>query len=114
MKTRGKIKINPTAVRYLKLGAGGHWERECLDKSIIRIGFGSAERELFDLCKSGRWDLVTKSFLSEGKDKGTARRFTNELRIFFEDAGSMLWITFIGERLCWGAMDRVKAVSLSS
>jgi hypothetical protein len=24
-----KIKINPTAVRYIKLGEGGHWEKEC-------------------------------------------------------------------------------------
>jgi hypothetical protein len=76
MKTAAKIKINPTAVRYIKLGERGHWEKECLDQGIIRIGFGSAERERFELCQSGRWDAVTKSFLAEGKDKGTATRFT--------------------------------------
>ena len=109
MSTAAKIKINPTAVRYIKLGSAGHWEKECFDEGIIRIGFGSADRQLFDLCKSGRWDSVTKSFLAEGKDKGTATRFTNELRLFFEDDGSMLWITFMGERLCWGIMDNAKA-----
>jgi hypothetical protein len=49
------------------------------------------------------------SFVSEGKDKGTATRFTNETRIFFEDDGSILWITFIGERLCWGFLDPAAA-----
>jgi len=34
--------------------------------------------------------------------KGTATRFTKETRLFFEDEGSTLWITFMGEQLCWG------------
>ena len=25
-------------VRYIKLGEGGRWEKECLDKGIIRFG----------------------------------------------------------------------------
>jgi hypothetical protein len=109
MNAAAKLKINPKDVRYIKLGSAGHWEKECLERKIIRIGFGSAERQRFQLCESGRWDAVTKSFLAEGKDKGTATRFTNELRLFFEDDGSMLWITFIGERLCWGRMGGAKA-----
>ncbi len=40
--------------------------------------------------------------MSEGKDKGTATRFANELQIFFEDSGSVLWTTFVGERFYWG------------
>ena len=109
MSTAANIKNQTQAVRYIKLGSGGNWEKECLDKGIIRIGFGSAKPERFDLCKSGRWDSVTKSFLAEGNNKGNATRFTNELRLFFEDDGSMLWITFMGERLCWGRMHSAKA-----
>jgi hypothetical protein len=94
--------IRPTRVRYIKLGAGGRWERECLEKKIIRFGFGSATDERFPLCLSHNWDGLAASFLAETNDKSTASRFTNETRIFFEDDGSTLWITFIGERLCWG------------
>ncbi len=101
-------KISPTRVRYIKLGEGGSWEKECLEKGTIRIGFGSAESQRFGLCQSGRWGDLSKSFIAEGKDKGTATRFTNELRLFFEDDGSTLWITFMGERLCWGMVDRAK------
>ncbi|SRR6266567_966977 len=96
--------IRPNRVRYIKLGAGGGWERECLEKGIVRFGFGSATDERFPLCRGGRWKELLTSFLSETKDKSTATRFTNETRIFFEDAGSTLWITFVGERFCWGLL----------
>lgn len=45
------------------------------------------------------WSRLAASFLETGRDKGTATRFANELRLFFEDDGSTLWITFSGERL---------------
>jgi len=28
--------ISPTRVRYIKLGEGGSWEKECLEKGIVR------------------------------------------------------------------------------
>jgi len=31
-------KITPTRVRYIKLGEGGSWEKECREKGTIRIG----------------------------------------------------------------------------
>jgi len=101
-------KISPTRVRYIKLGEGGSWEKECLEKGIVRIGFGTAQSERFQLCQSGRWNDLPESFIAEGRVKATATRFTNELRLFFEDDGSILWITFVGERLCWGMVDRAK------
>lgn len=98
------IAIHPTRVRYIKLGEGGSWERECLKQGIVRFRFGSAREDRFPLCRAGRWDDLTKSFIDEGKTKGTATRFTNETRLFFEDDGSTLWITFVGEQLCWGLL----------
>jgi hypothetical protein len=97
--------IQPAMVRYIKLGREGGWEQECLKKGIVRFGFGSASDERFPLCQNGRWKDLAKSFLAEGKDKSTATRFTNESRIFFEDQGNTLWITFIGEHLCWGFLE---------
>jgi hypothetical protein len=107
--TQGSAKstasaIRPTRVRYIKLGEGGSWEKECLDRDIVRFGFSSATPHRFPLCHAGQWDALTKSFIAEGKSKGTATRFTNETRIFFEDDGSTLWITFVGAQLCWGLL----------
>lgn len=98
--------VNPARVRYIKLGPGGAWERECLQRGIVRIGFGTANPERFQLSRSRRWQELTASFIAEGKDKGTATRFTNELQLFFEDDGTILWITFMNERLYWGMTDK--------
>ncbi|MBI4480149.1 MAG: hypothetical protein HY651_09020 [Acidobacteria bacterium] len=97
-------KISPTHVRYIKLGEGGKWEKECLKKEIIRFGFGSSNSDRFPLCRAGQWKDLKKSFLVAGKTKGTATRFTNETRRFFEDDGSMLWLTFMGDILYWGRL----------
>jgi hypothetical protein len=97
--------IRPARVRYIKLGREGAWEKECRERGIVRFGFGSATAERFPLCRERRWEELTRSFLAEGKDKGTATRFTNETRLFFEDDGTTLWITFMGERLCWGFLE---------
>ena len=85
------VPVEPARVRYIKLGERGRWEDSCLKSGRIRVGFGSAEAERFALCVARRWDEVAESFLKEGKDKGTSTRFTNELRLFFEDDGSTHW-----------------------
>ena len=92
-------------VRYIKLGQRGGWEDECIKDGIIRYGFGSTNPMRLPLCLAGRWDDLMKSFLQEGKTKGTATSFTNQTRRLFEDDGSTLWITFKGERLYWGVVE---------
>src|SRR5882724_3553031 len=101
-KSSSQIPIG-TQVRYIKLGEGGDWEKECIENNIIRIGFGSERK--FQFCVDGQWDRVEKSYLEDGKNKGTATRFTNETKLFFEDKGSILWITFVGERLYWSFLE---------
>jgi hypothetical protein len=96
--------IHPARVRYIKLGEAGHWEKECIEKGIIRFGFGSATDERFPLCRDRKWCDLTRSFIASGRTKGTATRFTNETRLFFEDDGRTLWITFVGEQLYWGLL----------
>ncbi|OYW55444.1 MAG: hypothetical protein B7Y80_14235 [Hyphomicrobium sp. 32-62-53] len=53
--------------------------------------------------------LEREGFLAEGKTASTTTRFPNEIRTFFEDRGSILWITFFGERLGWGFLDALPA-----
>jgi len=98
-------KIHPSQVRYIKLGEGGKWERECLAKRVIRYGFGSETPERFPWCQEGEWAKLTDSFFQEGLRQGVATRFSNETQVFFEDDGATLWITFIGERLWWGQLE---------
>lgn len=104
-KSTASFPIKPKKVRYIKLGKKGIWEQECLKKGIIRFSFGSGDPRRFPLCESKRWDDLNNSFTDEGKSRSVSTRFTNETRLFFEDNGSTLWVTFIGERLYWGFLE---------
>ncbi len=104
--TKVLAELRPAQVRYIKLGEAGKWEKECIEKGIVRYGFDSASTDRFPLCRAGKWDELAKSFLAAGKTKGTATRNTNETRLFFEDDGTTCWITFVGERLYWGLLKK--------
>ena len=92
-------------VRYIKLGSQGRWEKECLENGIARIGFKTEAPEVFRLCQEGNWTRLRELWLSWGHAEATATRYTNETKIFFEDMGERLWITFIGENLYWGTLE---------
>ena len=103
--------IELSSVRYIKLGEAGAWEKECLSKGIVRFGFGSQDPDKFELSNRGQWSGLTAAFLAEGRSKSVATRFANECRLFFEDEGQTLWITFVEQRLCWGLMRPGRPVS---
>jgi hypothetical protein len=102
-------KIKPARVRYIKLGRGGGWEQESLKAGILRFGFGTNRDDRFAMCEARKWEKLQDSFQKDGKDKGTATRSANEVRLFWEDKGETLWITFIEDRLCWGFLTPEKA-----
>jgi hypothetical protein len=94
--------IDPRLVRYIKLGEGGRWEAECIDKGIVRFGFSTARGDRFAMSREGRWADLTASFIAEGRGLGTATRFTNETRRFFTDDGRPFGSPFM-EQACSGA-----------
>jgi hypothetical protein len=94
--------ITAERVRYIKLGPGGAWEHECVSQGIIRFGFSSGLDHRYRMGLQGRWAKLRADFLAEGLAPGTATHFANETQLFFEDAGTTLWITFAGESFLWG------------
>ena len=99
------MPIKPKAVRYLKLGEGGTWEDDCFTRGVLRMGFGSDLDRGFALCVAHDWLGFAKMWREEGRTPGVATRFANETRLFAEDDGSTLWITFSGQRLLWGMLE---------
>ncbi|MGE5475529.1 MAG: hypothetical protein ACM3Q1_02655 [Bacteroidales bacterium] len=90
-------------VRYIKLGQGGRHEAECFDQQIMRMGFGSARH--FDLCSTCQWEALAERYKAEGRKQGKATENSNQVRTFFEDDGSILWITFSRRLLWWAFID---------
>ncbi|GAB3091357.1 restriction endonuclease [Lysobacter terrae] len=96
--------IARTDVRFIKLGRGGKWEADCLNRGILRFGWCTSEASVIDRCRSGQWDELAQDW-SRSKSRSSATSIANATRTYWEDPGNTLWITFIGEDLCWGFLE---------
>jgi len=92
-------------VRYIKLGAGGRLEQECLANGLIYFGFGMEQPRRLALGLAARWSDLRESLLADVRTPGTATNITNQARKFFEDDGSTVWITFHAGWLWWGLLE---------
>lgn len=97
-------RIAPKSVRYIKLGVGGAWEKECIEQGLLQFGTDSGNPETLQWAAEGRWSELAASWRAV-KSQGTATCFTNETRFYFEAGTEDLWITFVGERFYWGFLE---------
>lgn len=100
-----QFPIAPAMVRYVKLGTQGKWENLCREKGILRFGFDTADPETMAWCRAGQWDKVTEDWQNFRGSKGSGTRDANAIQCYWTDPGNILWITFIGEDLCWGFLE---------
>jgi hypothetical protein len=92
--------INPSAVKFIKLGERGKWQNYCIEVDhTIRLGFESNQHQE---CLDKNWMPVRSFWLSERN--GNERQATNDLReiqAFYELPSTVLWITFHNRLLYW-------------
>jgi len=93
-------KLRPKKVLFIKLGQGGMYEQECIERDqTLKIGYRAVNQEL---CMKGDWDSVYRYFLEGEKSKSfVAASHTNQLRQFYEEGEETLWITFYANRMWW-------------
>jgi len=93
--------ISASQVRFIKLGQGGAWEKECIegDPPCIKLGFCiNRHRE----CLAGDWNSVLQYYVTTGRRKrGKATEFTNQIKTFYTADEKTLWITFYQRKLHW-------------
>lgn len=89
-------------VRYIKLGKGGHWEDECFKQGIIRLGFSTGEERVLRYALNSKWDELKKYWFKKVSVPQTATSYVNQTKSFFEDDGSVLWITFSKNAMWYG------------
>jgi len=87
-------------VRYIKLGDGGRWEEECINRdSTLRLGYESPHHQD---CLEGNWDIVREYWLGERNgNQASATNDIREIRAFYEAPKDDIWITFYRGRLWW-------------
>lgn len=93
-------RIKAKKVLFIKLGQGGEYETDCIEKSqTLRLGYKDVDH---NLCINGKWDLVHKYFLEEeNATQGVATSHTNQIKQFYEDDEKTLWLTFFKNKLWW-------------
>lgn len=92
--------IAPSRALYIKLGRQGVWERECIDKGLLRFGHEAWPHEL---ASNGDWNALVDWTLDNRlrTTVGTARDAVRQIREFYTAPVDVLWITFRGGRLWW-------------
>jgi 5-methylcytosine-specific restriction endonuclease McrA len=92
-------EIKPTKVMYIKLGRGGKYEEECIEKmQTLRLGY---VEENHAQCLAGKWQAIKRHFQRKGKDRKTSSRQANEIKEFYEADERVLWITFYDHKMWW-------------
>jgi hypothetical protein len=83
---------------YIKLGSGSEWADECLEKSIIRIGYRDIPNEVFE---TEDLDKIWYKHTEVGFSDRAADIYWSQLKIFFESNENLIWITFHQQKLWW-------------
>lgn len=93
-------KIKANKVLFIKLGQGGLFERECIEKNhTLRLGYKEVEH---NFCSNGQWQNVHNYFSTVKNDKTfVASSHTNQIKQFYEEGEETLWITFFANKLWW-------------
>jgi hypothetical protein len=83
---------------YIKLGAGGRFERESIDNGTLRLDYRDVPHEL---CIAGAWDEIVALYIERGTPQGTAKSHMSQIRYFYTAPEEMLWATFCFGSLWW-------------
>ncbi|MGX2968041.1 restriction endonuclease [Ursidibacter sp. B-7004-1] len=91
-------KINPSNIRFIKLGAGGGWEKDCIETShTIRLGY-EAGSEIHQECLNDQWDNCYAFWEAHS---GTPANHLRQIKDFYQLDENTLWVTFFGRKLYW-------------
>ncbi len=91
------MTIKPTRAFFIKLGSSGEWEKDCIEHGVLRLGYHDLPH---DRCLAGDWDSAREAFPASS-DQGSVTRHINQVRQFYEEPETTLWITFFSDRLWW-------------
>lgn len=93
-------KIIANKVLFIKLGQGGAYESDCIEKhNTLRLGYREVD---YQLCITHQWDKVHDYFKTEENSKTfVATSHTNQIKQFYEENEKTLWITFYANKLWW-------------
>lgn len=88
-------RVEANKILYIKLGRGGEYEKECIDKGTIKLGYHGEDHAL---CSQGRWDELRDEMKKEMPEQ-TKTFHLNQIKMFYEEPRTTMWITFYRHKL---------------
>ncbi|MDD5626245.1 MAG: hypothetical protein PHG83_03700 [Patescibacteria group bacterium] len=100
-----KEKLNKVnKALFIKLGQGGEYEKECLENSILKIGYNDADDTL---CSRSQWQKIKDYYHKKrGCSSQVATFHATQIKYFYEEDENVLWITFENNKLYWCFSDK--------
>lgn len=95
--------LRPTAVRYIKLGAGGEWARSAIGRGELYLDYRHLPHEP---CRAGDWAAVGGQLAASGRSPAKVTDALREIRDFYTLDETCLWITFAEGHLWWTQANR--------
>jgi len=90
-------KIVAEKVLYIKLGRGGMYETECIEHNdTIKLGYNGCNHEF---CMQGKWGELKETMRDDSKDAGSLTRHVDQIKMFYEEPKTTMWITFHNHHL---------------
>jgi hypothetical protein len=90
--------VTTKEARYIKLGTGNRFAKECIEQGVIRLGFDGVPHEL---CMAGDWSGAHQALRKLGKSQGAATNQAQQIEDFYTLGADALWITFWEGKLWW-------------
>ncbi len=107
-----KDQLNPSDVRYVKLGSGGKHVDYALENAVIPVDFDLADHSL---CLEGDWEMLLTTMTQAGRGIQAAKEDIRELKDFYDLPDGSLWITMARGHLWWAlAGDKIELSKVKS
>ena len=98
------MTISATAVRYIKLGRGGRWDKVALERGEVHFGHGGIPHEL---ALTGDRERIKQHQIEHGRDPRAAAEDAREIVDFYRLGPDCLWVTFANDHLWWTFADQI-------
>jgi hypothetical protein len=90
--------LQPSAVRYIKLGQGGAWFERCSHEGLVELGHSGVPH---DVAARGDRNEIEQLLRAQGRTPAKAKDFAREILDFYRLGEDALWITIAAGRLWW-------------
>lgn len=96
-------KIQAIKILFIKLGRRGEFEEDCINKGYLKIGFNDIDH---NDCISQKWDKVRAYFQKGNSEPYVVSSFINQIKKFYFEPETTLWITFYKNKMWWCFADK--------